>query len=229
MSVQEENLVYSDAFYWKERWKNNSIEFHCKTNHKMLVKHLDKLTLNRQNLRFFFPLCGKSLDMAWLASLGHQVVGVEFVKSAIEEFFDENKMQFKLIELDKFKLYSSLDEKLKIYHGDFFDFSNSYEESFDCVWDRGGLVALPADQRQKYAEVIHRLLKKEFRYFLDAFEYDTSLYPGPPHLATLEELEKNFGCKCKIKLIDTNPSYRLFSESLKDKPPVELLYLLTNH
>jgi hypothetical protein len=25
-----------------------------------------------------------------------------------------------------------------------------YEHNFDCVWDRGGLVALPNDQREKY-------------------------------------------------------------------------------
>ena len=64
---------------------------------------------------------------------------------------------------------------------------------------------------------------------MDTFEYDTTLYPGPPHLVTLEEIQKLYGAKCKIELIDTNPNYRLFSESLKDKPPVELLYLLTNH
>ena len=72
----------------------------------MLVKHLEKLTMNRENLRFFFPLCGKALDMAWLASLGHMIVGVEFVQDAIEEFFKENNLSFKLEQIDNFKLYS---------------------------------------------------------------------------------------------------------------------------
>lgn len=31
----------------------------------MLVKHLDKLTQNESNLKFLFPLCGKSIDMIW--------------------------------------------------------------------------------------------------------------------------------------------------------------------
>ena len=43
-----------------------------------------------------------------------------------------------------------MDGQIKIYHGDFFDFNCEYEENFDCIWDRGGLVALPADQREKY-------------------------------------------------------------------------------
>lgn len=72
----------------------------------MLVKHLDKLTINRENLRFFFPLCGKALDMAWLASLGHFIVGVEFTKEAIEDFFKENNISFNIVNLQKFNLYS---------------------------------------------------------------------------------------------------------------------------
>lgn len=37
------------------------------------------------------------------------------------------------------------------------------------------------------------------------------------------------GSKCKIELIDRIPYHRIFNESLNDKPPIELLYLLSNH
>ncbi|RMZ94256.1 thiopurine S-methyltransferase [Brachionus plicatilis] len=219
---------YSDKDYWDQRWKNNSIEFHCQTNHKLLVKHLEKLTNNRENLKFFFPLCGKALDMAWLSSFGHSIVGVEFSPDAVEDFFKENKIDYKTCDLDKFKIYQSLDGRIKIYRGDFFDFNSNLEDSFDCVWDRGALVALPKEQRKKFAQIVCSILKPEFRYILDAFDYDSNLYQGPPHVVTLEEIQILYGSKCKIELIDKNEYHRIFSESLKDKPPVELLYLLSN-
>ncbi len=36
----------------------------------MLVKHLDVLIQNRQNLRILIPLSGKALDIPWSVKLG---------------------------------------------------------------------------------------------------------------------------------------------------------------
>ena len=36
------------------------------------------------------PLCGKAIDMAFIADMGHEVVGVEGVRQAIDEFAAEN-------------------------------------------------------------------------------------------------------------------------------------------
>jgi len=49
---------------------------------------------------------------------------------------------------------------------------------FDCVWDRGGLVALPPDVRKRYSELVLTLLAPNFRYLLDTFEYNQKDYPG---------------------------------------------------
>lgn len=35
----------------------------------------------------FVPLCGKSLDIGYLASLGYRVVGVELSELAVEQLF----------------------------------------------------------------------------------------------------------------------------------------------
>lgn len=37
------------------------------------------------------------------------------------------------------------------------------------------------------------LLGDRFRYLLDVFEYDQSLYPGPPHCVKLDEIKKLYG------------------------------------
>ena len=67
---------------------------------------------------------------------------------------------------------------MRLYCGDFFKFTSKYEGLFDCVWDRGSLVAIPRDLRVQYVPHILELLDPNFRYFLDTFEYDSNKYPG---------------------------------------------------
>ena len=77
----------------------------------MLHKHYEKLTLNQPNLRILIPLCGKSFDLLWLSSNGHQVVGVEFAADVIVQFFDENKIKYNIKQIDsEFKLYEVNDK-----------------------------------------------------------------------------------------------------------------------
>ena len=46
----------------------------------MLTKHIQLLVENREKLRFFFPLCGKALDMKWVAyKLDHDVCLIIFL------------------------------------------------------------------------------------------------------------------------------------------------------
>lgn len=40
-----------------------------------------------------------------MASLNHQVVGVEVSQLACEEFFKENSLKYSVIDLDEFKLF----------------------------------------------------------------------------------------------------------------------------
>ena len=71
----------------------------------MLSKHLHLLVENRKKLRFFFPLCGKTWDIKWIASMGHDVIGVESNQKAIEQFFTEMSIEFEIEEKDEFKLF----------------------------------------------------------------------------------------------------------------------------
>jgi thiopurine S-methyltransferase len=63
------------------------------------------LTPQREKQRFLFPLCGKAVDMAWLASLGHTVVGIELAESALVQFFHEQKIEYNISQIDEFKVY----------------------------------------------------------------------------------------------------------------------------
>ncbi|VDI07634.1 Hypothetical predicted protein [Mytilus galloprovincialis] len=50
---------------WNERWKNRNIGFHKDHINLMLEKHVKRLVNNRENIKIFIPLCGKSLDIKW--------------------------------------------------------------------------------------------------------------------------------------------------------------------
>ena len=59
-----------DANFWLQKWENNQIGFHENKPNPLLVKYFHILSLEKGS-RIFLPLCGKSLDMAWLLSRGY--------------------------------------------------------------------------------------------------------------------------------------------------------------
>mgnify|MGYP000992455332 CR=1 FL=1 len=63
-----------DHGFWLERWRNGQIGFHNSEVNGMLLRHHAQLGAAA---RVLVPLCGKSLDMGWLAAQGHEVVGIE--------------------------------------------------------------------------------------------------------------------------------------------------------
>lgn len=75
---------------WQERWEAGKIMFHKSSVHSMLVSNYDVWCPDETAHRVFVPLCGKTVDMSWLAAKGHEVVGVEGVIKAIEEFAAEH-------------------------------------------------------------------------------------------------------------------------------------------
>ena len=46
------------------------------------------------------------MDMVWIASMGHTVVGIEFVEEAIEQFFQEQKISFSIKQIEDFKVFT---------------------------------------------------------------------------------------------------------------------------
>ena len=63
------------------------------------------------------PLCGKSLDLIHLHSLGHNVIGVEWIEQACLEFFSENKIEYSVAPLEGVEgsVYTSADGRLGLF------------------------------------------------------------------------------------------------------------------
>ena len=55
--------------FWHNRWENDLIGFHQQQVNPYLQQHWPALGI-APGARVLVPLCGKSLDMAWLAAQG---------------------------------------------------------------------------------------------------------------------------------------------------------------
>ena len=62
--------------FWHDRWATNQIGFHQPAANPLLVTHCAALALPSAG-RVLLPLCGKTLDVAWLLAAGYQIVGVD--------------------------------------------------------------------------------------------------------------------------------------------------------
>ena len=60
-----------DPSFWHDRWENQDIGFHQADIDALLPAYWPRLEL-ASDAPVFVPLCGKSLDMVWLAQQGHR-------------------------------------------------------------------------------------------------------------------------------------------------------------
>jgi len=72
-----------------------------------------------------------------------------------------------------------------MYCGDFFKFS---EGPFDAHYDRGALIALPADVRPAYVAHTQSLLSADAAQMIICLEYDDSIVTGPPFSVAEQEV-----------------------------------------
>ncbi|XP_069127814.1 probable thiopurine S-methyltransferase [Argopecten irradians] len=189
---------------WNERWKKEQTQFHVPKVHPMLEKHIDRLTDGKTNLRIFVPLCGKSIDLKWLADQGHEVVGCDCSETGCKEVFERDNIPYtnEYRHNVKSKLLKATDRKLSLYVGDFFNLQRKELGEFDCIWDRGSFVAIPVTKRQEYADIILSIMTNETRYLLDCFKVDNTYFGGPPFNCTETHVKECFDTQCRVEKID---------------------------
>ena len=198
-----------DADFWRERWEQNQLGFHQEEVNPLLTKHWPALEVET-DAPVFVPLCGKSLDMIWLRSLGHPVVGVELSEIACRDFFGENGLEAETRREGAFEI--SEGSGYRLHCGDFFALEAEHVAGVRGVFDRGSLVALPPGMRVRYAQHMARLLEPGARILLFTVVYDQNEMKGPPHCVPDEEVESLFGEAFAIDRLATNGPY--------DPPPM---------
>jgi thiopurine S-methyltransferase len=172
--------------YWLERWQAGHIGFHRAAENPRLVSNHQRAL--GPCLRVLVPLCGKSVDLEWLVVRGHEVVGVELSELAARAFFEERGFEPAREQVGALLAYSH--GNVKILVGDFFATSEEHAGSFDGVYDRAAMVALPEELRARYVAHLKTLLAPKARLLLVTLEYDAQ--GGPPFSVTPAEVERSY-------------------------------------
>jgi thiopurine S-methyltransferase len=177
-----------DASFWHNKWKNNEIAFHRNNPNPLLVAHIKTLSLKEGDV-IFIPLCGKTLDIAWLLYNGYRVAGVELVESAIEQLFADLQIAPKISIVGEIKHYSA--KNIDIYGGDIFAVSHELLGPVDAIYDRAALVALPEELRRRYTAHLIEITNKSPQLLI-AYHYDQNIVQGPPFSISNEEVSQHY-------------------------------------
>ncbi|WP_347901283.1 thiopurine S-methyltransferase [Pseudomonas purpurea] len=183
--------------FWEKRWALNQIGFHQPQVNPYLLRYWPALGF-AQGSRVLVPLCGKSLDLVWLAGQGHRVLGVELSEKAVEDFFHEQQLTPHISVRGAFKVYQA--GPIELWCGDFFALSTA--DVVDCValYDRAALIALPPSMREQYAAHLLQILPEPCEGLLITMDYDQSQLPGPPFAVPDDQVQALLGARWQLEV-----------------------------
>ncbi|ASP49156.1 thiopurine S-methyltransferase [Cognaticolwellia beringensis] len=177
-----------DNSFWHKCWERNTLGFHQRDVHPLLSQYFEKLTLPSDR-HVFVPLCGKTLDMAYLARF-MQVTGNELSDIACKDFFLENNIEYQKQTLGAFEQFSC--PQLVLLQGDFFKLSSKAIDSIDWIYDRAALIALPTAMQQQYVDHLRTFFSTQTRLFLVTVEFPKEQLNGPPFAVTESDVKSLF-------------------------------------
>ncbi|HET9047998.1 MAG TPA: thiopurine S-methyltransferase [Chiayiivirga sp.] len=163
--------------FWRQRWREGRIGFHRTEVMPLLERHWPSLGV-APGCRVLVPLCGKSLDMAWLAARGHQVLGVDVSELAIEQFLSEHHLEAQVHRSAMGTHYRA--GAIELICGDAFALDASTLSSCTALYDRAAMIALPPDLRHRYVESVYSRLPQGDCALLITLEYPQPEKDGPP-------------------------------------------------
>jgi len=185
--------------FWQQRWQTNQIGFHRDTPLPLLMKHWPILGLATGS-RVFVPLCGKSLDMLWLAEQGHHVLGVDLSELAITRFFDERGLSPKTRQ-SPFGIHY-VAGAWELICGDAFALAPEVLQHCAGIYDRGAMIALPPEMRETYVATTWSRLPAGCQGLLVTLEYPQAEKSGPPFSVEEVELRRRFDGIHTLELLE---------------------------
>ena len=185
-----------DREFWLERWKSNRLGWHREDVNPHLADFWPRMPVPEGG-RVFVPLCGKSVDMHWLAGRGHPVVGVELSEKACDDFYTEHGQSPAIEPAGGFSRYRA--GGVEILCGDYFDLDTDLLGPVAGVFDRASLIALPPEMRPAYAEALRALLPAGTPVLLVNLEYPQDEMEGPPFSVREGEIEELFSGTWRIE------------------------------
>lgn len=188
-----------DPSFWLENWEKGQTGFHLSEVNPVLLRHWEDLGLHSAK-SVLVPLCGKSVDLSYLRTLGHQVVGLELSPIAIQEFWTAVEATPTGNEERGLIFWES--DGIEIIEGDFFEIRPEDIESPAIVYDRAALIAMPLELQSKYANHLMDLAQGA-PIFLVTFDYKPTEMAGPPFPISRIRIGELFDDHYEISLIES--------------------------
>ena len=186
-----------DPAFWHDRWETNQTAFHEGTPNALLTGNVGRLGL-ADGGRLFVPLCGKTVDIAWLLSQGYRVAGAELSRIAVDQLFEDLGVTPEVAAAGPLSHYRA--DNLDIFQGNIFDLGQDRLGPVDAVYDRAALVALPAPLRRDYARHLVEMTGGAPQLLI-AFDYDQDRMDGPPFSVGEDEIRQLYGTRYAIEPI----------------------------
>ena len=201
-----------DSKFWQQRWQDGRIGFHKSNVNPQLTEYFSELAVPISG-QVLVPLCGKSVDMVWLAHAGYDVVGVELVETAVQAFFAEQKVIPTITEFTSatdnaiLKRYQGqlAGQTITLWAADIFAISAIDIGEINAVYDRAALIALPATMRADYSAQIVKL-SNHAPQLLITLNYDQSKKDGPPFSISQQQLQQYYDTDYKIIELENQSS-----------------------
>jgi len=185
-------LTSPDIAYWQARWSRGETGWHLGEVNPHLVRFWDTVGVPTGGA-VIVPLCGRSLDMTWLASRGHPVLGVECSAQAAAAYFEEHGLTPTVRRDGPFDLYAGGGVEIAV--GDVFDLRALDLGSIAGYYDRAALIALAPEQRARYAALLSDALPRTVRGLIVTLDYPQAEKAGPPFSVAPDEVAELYGAR----------------------------------
>lgn len=162
---------------WLVRWREGRTGWHQGEVTPLLRQHWAALRVPA-GTRVLVPLCGKTLDLLWLAEQELQVLGVEWSELAVQQFFAEAGLR-----PERRAAAGGVHYRVGRVHvvvADIFDVDAQVLAGCSAVYDRAALIALPPALRRRYAHAVYGRLPAGSLGLLISLEYPQASMAGPP-------------------------------------------------
>ena len=177
-----------DADYWRRRWRDGETGWHRDEVMPLLVAHWPALGV-APGTRVLVPLCGKSLDMAWLAAQGHRVLGIDVSELALEAFAREHAGDAAIA-------------RVELRCADVFAVDDASYAGCGAAYDRAALIALPPAMRTRYAREVYGRLPAGGIALMITLEYPQACKEGPPFAVKEAEVRALFELAWEVRLLE---------------------------
>lgn len=183
--------------FWHQCWQQQRTGFHQHEIHPLLPVVFSPLEWEPSKA-IFAPLCGKSLDLYWLAEQG-KVIGAELSELACQQFYQQQEQPFSVSAQGAFQHFSH--PAVDIWQGDYFALQPDQLGDIGLIYDRAALIALPLQMRIEYVMQLKRLCPGPVSLLLLSLEYPQDEMSGPPFSVTGQEIRQLFSFAASIELL----------------------------